>query len=118
MNYSSTTYSCISITHQFSALRCVTVLPSNPQYRYIFHADYSSKQFTGEYYMYLQSSMPTLMRTRSAGRERMLVGIDAWDIAHGSSQRELTLPKETVILRMRHLVARRHEGRTRGREGP
>jgi hypothetical protein len=67
--------------------------------------------------MYLQSSMPTLMRTRSAGRERMLVGIDAWDIAHGSSQRELTLPKETVILRMRHLVARRHEGRTRGREG-
>mmetsp|Transcript_32420 Transcript_32420/g.96280 ORF Transcript_32420/g.96280 Transcript_32420/m.96280 type:complete len:280 (-) Transcript_32420:747-1586(-) len=47
------------------------------------------------------SSMPIERRTRSSGSVRFSFGIDAWLIVHGISMRLLTLPKETVVLKIR-----------------
>mmetsp|Transcript_39389 Transcript_39389/g.86038 ORF Transcript_39389/g.86038 Transcript_39389/m.86038 type:complete len:218 (-) Transcript_39389:147-800(-) len=53
------------------------------------------------------SSIPTERRTRSAARVLFSSGIEAWLMVHGISQRLFTLPKETVVLKMRHASQKR-----------
>mmetsp|Transcript_106692 Transcript_106692/g.308699 ORF Transcript_106692/g.308699 Transcript_106692/m.308699 type:complete len:274 (-) Transcript_106692:178-999(-) len=53
------------------------------------------------------SSMPIDRRTKSSGNVRFSSGIEAWLMVHGISQREFTLPKDTVVLKMRQASQKR-----------
>mmetsp|Transcript_98050 Transcript_98050/g.277298 ORF Transcript_98050/g.277298 Transcript_98050/m.277298 type:complete len:272 (-) Transcript_98050:710-1525(-) len=55
------------------------------------------------------SSIPMERRTKSSGSVRRSAGMDAWLITQGISQRLLTLPKETVVLKRRQASAKRRE---------
>mmetsp|Transcript_124883 Transcript_124883/g.388760 ORF Transcript_124883/g.388760 Transcript_124883/m.388760 type:complete len:235 (-) Transcript_124883:897-1601(-) len=58
------------------------------------------------------SSMPMERRTRSSGSVRFSAGMEAWLMVQGISQRLFTLPKETVILKIRQASRKRRENST------